>query len=50
MALLAKAAGQGHAYAMDTLGGVCYTREEYEQAMEWFIAVGRRSLTLSNPH
>jgi len=41
MALLAKAAGQGHAYAMETLGCVHHMREEYEQAV-----VGRCRLTL----
>jgi len=36
MALLEKAAGQGHAYAMETLGGIHYEREEHEQAVAWF--------------
>ena len=35
MALLEKAAGQGHAYAMDVLGGIYYQREEHEQAVGW---------------
>ena len=35
MALLEKAAGQGHAYAMDTLGGIHRVRKEYEQAVAW---------------
>ena len=36
MALLEKAAGQGHAYAMDTLGSIHNVRKEYEQAVAWF--------------
>ena len=36
MPLIEKAAGRGHAYAMDILGGVHHTRMEYEQALEWF--------------
>jgi TPR repeat protein len=35
MTLLEKAAGQGHAYAMDALRGVHDERKEYEQAMKW---------------
>jgi hypothetical protein len=35
MALLEKAAGQGHVYAMSALGSVHYTRKEYEQAVNW---------------
>jgi TPR repeat protein len=35
MALLEKAAGQGHAYAMHWLAGRHRVREEYEQAVEW---------------
>ena len=35
MALLEKAAGQGHAYAMNALGGIYYARKEYEQQYEW---------------
>jgi len=36
MAFLAKAAGQGHAYAMQRLAGIYYDRKEYEQAVAWF--------------
>ena len=36
MALLEKAAGQGHAYAMAVLGSVHRVREEHEQAVEWY--------------
>jgi len=36
MALLEKAAGQGHAYAMAKLGHIHRVREEYEQTAEWF--------------
>jgi TPR repeat protein len=35
MALLEKAAGQGHVYAMDNLRGVHDTRKEYEQVVKW---------------
>jgi len=36
MALLEKAAGQGHAYAMEALGSVHDARKEHEQAVEWY--------------
>ena len=36
MALLEKAAGQGHAYAMDVLGSIYHVRKEHEQAVEWY--------------
>jgi TPR repeat protein len=36
VALLEKAAGQGHAYAAHTLGGIHRVREEHEQAAEWY--------------
>jgi TPR repeat protein len=36
MALLEKAAGQGHAYAMHWLATVYCAREECEQAVDWF--------------
>jgi TPR repeat protein len=36
MALLEKAAGQGHAYAMYWLGHCYCSREEHEQAAEWY--------------
>jgi len=35
MSLLGKAAGQGHAYAMETLGSIYRVRKEYEQALIW---------------
>ena len=35
MALLEKAAGQGHAYAMYLLGSIYDVREEYETSVEW---------------
>jgi len=35
IALLEKAAGQGHAYAMHALGCVHEARKEYEQAVHW---------------
>jgi len=36
VALLEKAAGQGHAYAMFHLGCIHLERQEYEHAVEWF--------------
>ena len=36
VALLEKAAGQGHAYAMFRVGGIHDVRKEYEQAVAWF--------------
>jgi TPR repeat protein len=36
MALLEKAAGQGHAYAMFELGQIHNVRREYEQAVAWY--------------
>jgi len=35
MALLEKAAGQGHAYAMHTLAGIHDARKEQEREVEW---------------
>jgi len=35
MALLEKAAGQGHVYAMNMLAGIHDNRKEHEQAVEW---------------
>ena len=36
MALLEKAAGQGHAYAMFTLGAVHFLWNEHEEAVRWY--------------
>jgi TPR repeat protein len=36
MTLLKKAAGQGHAYAMDKVADIHDTRKEHEQALAWF--------------
>ena len=36
MALLEKAAGQGHAYAMGALGNIHRVWKEYERAVEWY--------------
>jgi len=36
MALLEKAAGQGHAHAMHTMGSIHDTRKEVEQAVAWY--------------
>jgi len=35
MALLEKAAGQGHAYAMIVMGSILSARKEYEQTVKW---------------
>ena len=35
MALLEKAAGQGHVYAMEALRGIHDERKEYEEAVKW---------------
>ena len=40
MALLEKAAGQGHAHAMFWLGQTHYKRNEHEQATEWYTKAG----------
>jgi len=37
MALLEKAAGQGHVYAMGKLAGIHFVRKECEQAVKWNI-------------
>ena len=44
MALLEKAAGQGHAYAMFWLGQTHAKWEEHEQAMEWFTKAAETGL------
>jgi hypothetical protein len=36
MALLEQAAGQGHVYAMRTLGCIHEVRKEHEQAVRWY--------------
>ena len=36
MELLEQAAGQGHAYAMNTLGCIHLEWKEYEQTVQWF--------------
>ena len=36
VALLEKAAGQGHAYAMDVLGGVFRRWKEHERSLAWY--------------
>jgi len=36
VALLEKAAGQGHAYAMSTLGSIHHVRNEHVLAVEWY--------------
>jgi len=41
---LEKAAGQGHAYATDTLGCIHRERKEYEQAVRWFTKAAEAGL------
>jgi len=36
MALMEKAAAQGHAYAMCTLGDIYLQRKEHEEAVKWY--------------
>jgi len=44
MALLEKAAGQGHAYAMHTMGEILDVRKEHEQALKWFTKAAEAGL------
>jgi TPR repeat protein len=44
---LEKAAGQGHAYAMNTLGDVHDERKEHERAVEWFTKAAEAGLPLA---
>jgi TPR repeat protein len=44
MALLERAAGQGHAYAMSVLGSIHYERKEHEQAVAWFTKAAEAGL------
>jgi len=44
MALLEKAAGQGHAYAMSKLGHVHRARKENERAVEWYTKGAKAGL------
>ena len=44
MALLEKAAGQGHAYAMSALGQAHADRKEHDQAMAWFTKAAETGL------
>ena len=44
MALLEKAAGQGHAYAMDQLGMIHNVRKEHERAVAWFTRAAEAGL------
>jgi len=44
MALLEKAAAQGHAYAMSVLGETHAERKEHEQATEWFTKAAETGL------
>jgi TPR repeat protein len=44
VALLEKAAGQGHAYAMSALGSIHHERKEHEQAVAWFTKAAEAGL------
>ena len=44
MALLEKAAGQGHAYAMYEVGGIHHERTDHEQAVAWFTKSAQAGL------
>ena len=50
MALLEKAAGQGHAYAMDALGIFLGQRKEHEQALRWLTMGAEAGLPHSMFH
>ena len=47
MALLEKAAGQGHVYAMEVLGVIHCERNEHEQALEWYTKAAEAGLPAS---
>ena len=47
MALLEKAAGQGHAYAMDALGCVHDARKEHGQAVAWYTMGAESGLPIA---
>ena len=47
MALLKKAAGQGHAYAMSTLGKIHEDRNEHERAVEWYTKGAEAGLPMA---
>jgi TPR repeat protein len=47
MALLEKAAGQGHAYAANALGGIYSVRKEFEQALQWYTKAAEAGLPKS---
>jgi TPR repeat protein len=44
VALLEKAAGQGHAYAMHALGSIHNVRDEHEQAVRWYTKAAEAGL------
>ena len=44
MALLEKAAGQGHVYAMFSLGQTHSDRKEHEHAVKWFTKAAEAGL------
>jgi TPR repeat protein len=50
VALLEKAAGQGHAYAMFELAGIHHARKEYEHALEWSTKAAEAGQGLTLAH
>jgi len=47
MALMEKAAGQGHAYAMFELGSIHNIRKEHERAVEWLTKGAEAGLPMA---
>jgi len=47
VALLEKAAGQGHAYAMSALGEFHNTWKEYEQSIRWYTMGAETGLPMA---
>ena len=47
MALLEKAAAQGHAYAMNLLGSIYDVRKDMDQAVEWYTKGAEAGLPLA---
>ena len=50
MALMEQAAGQGHAYAMQTLGCIYDAWKEHEQAMMWYTKGAEAGLPVAKFH
>jgi len=47
VAILEKAAGQGHAYAMTRLGGIHKDGKEHERAVEWYTKGAEAGLPMA---